>query len=38
MNKTWSAWSYLWKSVDIRRMLLMTKTLRLLIMKLDKNT
>ncbi len=24
MNKTWSAWSYLWKSVDIRRMLLMT--------------
>lgn len=24
MNKTWSAWRYLWKSEDIRRMLLMT--------------
>ena len=24
MNKTWSAWRYLWKSDDIRRMLLMT--------------
>ena len=24
MNKTWSAWRYLWKSEDIRRMLVMT--------------
>lgn len=24
MNKTWSAWRYLWKSGDIRRMLVMT--------------
>ena len=24
MNKTWSAWRYLWKSDDIRRMLVMT--------------
>lgn len=27
MNKTWSAWRYLWKSEDIRRMLLMTMLL-----------
>ena len=27
MNKTWSAWRYLWKSDDIRRMLVMTVVL-----------
>jgi len=36
MNKTWSAWRYLWKSEDIRRMLLMT-VLLLVIYRLAAN-